>query len=409
MAVPEDDDQPMVVPPGYLILTSPNACEDLTFSCPHEGCDGFVFPFAERCIEHELDWHTGPYQCAECNTKFAAAPALKRHARDSKHKIEWECREAECDKFRTEFASRAMYLKHALGSAPHKHEIPVDDLPECFIVDNPPSSTTKRATKTPAKRPQPGEYICKEPCCFFYRTDYGCKSEWSRHASAVSHISALAIGQALRDRLSFGVALDAEQEAIRSLRCNSVDCPQYEHTFASTTGFFNHLKKPEHQSAVDGSADAENSKKDVGDETNLRCMQVGCPKYGRHFLSSVGFKLHNSSTPHQAASEKNGGPKPASPFTTPTGNYTTSSFSPIDLTSMPSPMSPSSPSTGRGPSVPRKTPGKTKLRLTSTSAKKREEELEKRNAELEGRVKRLEEEFEKVRHVLDKVGDMSLE
>ncbi|KAH7141310.1 hypothetical protein B0J13DRAFT_676290 [Dactylonectria estremocensis] len=416
MVYQEDSEDPMIVPSGYLILTSPNPEEDLTFSCPHQGCDSFVFPFAEKCIQHELNWHMGPYECAECNTKFAAAPALKRHAQASKHQTAWACLEDGCAKFGTEFAYKARYLKHTLESEHHQHEVAAevgDDETDCIVVgaDGSPEITTstKRRARAPPTKPHPGQYICREPCCHFYETDYRYLSEWNRHVKAKSHVNGVAIGQALRQRVPFGERLDAEQEAIRKFVCNAASCSRFGHTFSSTAGFFGHLKTAEHVAASESVPHVQNGHMGIdGVETNLRCMQAGCPKYGRHFLSNFGFKMHLSSSPHVHASGGVTDSTPTSPLATPSGNLTASLPLLIDLTSMPSPTSPS---TGRERHVIRKTPVKTTLRQgdkAQSSATKRLEEQERRIGELEGHVKRLQETVEKMSCLLGKAGSMSI-
>ncbi|KAH7152862.1 hypothetical protein EDB81DRAFT_855392 [Dactylonectria macrodidyma] len=417
MFLDDDNEVPMVVPPGYLILTSPNPEEDLTFSCPHEGCDRFVFPFAEKCIQHELNWHTGPYECAECNAKFAAAPALKRHGCVSKHQTAWTCLERECAKFGTEFAYKAKYLKHALESEHHENEVSVNDEDnedDCIIVDAQGSpdiiSPARRRPRASATKAYPGQYICREPCCHFYETDYRCVSEWNRHIKLGSHTNGVAFGQALRDRLPFGELLDAEQEAIRNRICNAPGCSRFCEKFTSAAGYFNHLRRAEHMAASDSVPQAQSTHMDVdGVETNLRCMQAGCPKYGRHFASSVGFKMHLSSSPHVHASGEIADSTPTSPLATPPGNLTTPGPLRIDLTSM---SSPTSPSTGRERHVIPKTPIKVTLRQGNTaqsSAKKRWDEQERRVAELEKQVKQLQETVEKMSTLLERDGNMSID
>lgn len=96
-------------PPGYHVFNSPNYAENFKYSCPHAGCDGFTFTSTTECHQHERDWHAGPYQCAECDAKFAANPSLRRHAKSSSHKVEWTCKVGACGFFGERFGSRAAY------------------------------------------------------------------------------------------------------------------------------------------------------------------------------------------------------------------------------------------------------------------------------------------------------------
>ncbi|KAK7426906.1 hypothetical protein QQZ08_006652 [Neonectria magnoliae] len=415
MSHPQNDES-LILPPGYLILTSPTHREDLTFSCPHEGCDGFVFPFAEKRIQHERDWHSGPYQCAECGAEFAAATALRRHARASQHNTEWVCQQADCQSSGMEFTSKGTYMKHVRDSIAHRGEVAEkdSDVVDSIVVA---SSHDDQNSITRGVNQQE-DFICHEPCCHYYGTDFSCKSEWARHVKSGSHAGASAIGEATRARLPPGEALDEEQKALRSLRCSKTACPKFDDIFNTPRGFYNHLRKPEHLSGVDesvGSAE-ESQDKDADellDETNLRCKEKDCPKFRHHFLSRTGYKMHINSTPHVKASGAHDAPNPTSPLSTPTGTFTTSFLSPMKIPSLPNDKTPGSPSTGRGPAMPAKTPRKDSLSriitMRSSSAAKRERELEKRNQELEKRVERLEEQYERVRQVLERMGGLSLD
>lgn len=68
-------------PMGYKVTDSPNEDENGTYACPHTGCDGYTLPDAQACFTHEAEWHAGPYVCGLCSTRFAALPALRRHAK----------------------------------------------------------------------------------------------------------------------------------------------------------------------------------------------------------------------------------------------------------------------------------------------------------------------------------------
>ncbi|KAK7422530.1 hypothetical protein QQX98_001542 [Neonectria punicea] len=314
-----------------------------------------------------------------------------------------------------EFTSKGTYLKHVRDSTAHRSPVAEED---SDMVDSIVVASSKDDHNSITRGANQAEdFICHEPCCHYYGTDFFCKSEWVRHFKSGSHARASAIGEATRARLPPGEALDEEQKALRSLRCSKTACPKFDDVFNTPRGFYNHLRKPEHLSGVDESEESaeESQDKDADedlDETNLRCREKDCPKFRHHFLSKTGYKMHINSTPHVKASGAHGAPNP-SPLSTPTGPFTTSFLSPREILSLPNDKTPGSPSTGRGLAMPAKTPRKDPLSriitMRSSPAAKRERELEKRNQELEKRVERLEEQYERVRQVLERVGGLSLD
>ncbi|KAI5458522.1 hypothetical protein BGZ63DRAFT_466245 [Mariannaea sp. PMI_226] len=388
----------VIAPPDYFVMNSPNPRENLKFSCPYECCDGWVFFTSEECLAHERDWHTGPYQCAECSTKFAAASALRRHAQASSHGIEWVSHAVEVVEQEMAEAEAEKRAQQNLCHTPA--EISFEDI---VYADSsrPRTRSLTKAKQTPRKSDQ---YVCKEPCCRKHRHDYKCKSEWDRHVEALNHRSAVIFGECLRNHLTEGEVLDAEQDAIRGFWCNSKGCADFDLRFSSIKGFFNHLSQPEHLDVTDEKV--KEALLEALDKTdfNLKCKQLGCPRYGYAFSSTCSFNLHLASKRHREAQEMATSTPTTELVETP-GSYTASFLSPMTPSEMANVISPSSPSAGRD-----QTQGNAlkKILRRPSVGKRREDELLKRNTELEARVQKLEEELSEIRSVLDLVKGLGL-
>ncbi|KAM5356497.1 hypothetical protein ACJ41O_003143 [Fusarium nematophilum] len=387
-------------PEGYFVTDCPNPAENCTLTCPYLGCDGFMF--------------------SSCGTNFAAAPALERHARSSKHAIEWQCHDEECDMAGQVFATSALYVDHIQGSTAHKDAKSNEEMIEMVdVVATPgPGMPEEDALDTTPSLVASDIFTCNEPCCRRFGQDFHCKSELARHTALSFHRQAAAVNKILLTNFPPGPALEAEQQAMRDLRCNAPGCLGFEDVYLSTKGFFGHLSQPEHRQgwSVDlGDALDEEEMEDMESlgmeffqgRKGGKCVKAGCRSFGRHFASSDSMRQHTKSKAHTSAGEDGGTPSTqnASPFATPGPAYSKSLLSPIEIPDATMVVSPESPSAGRGPPTAWKSPtprGTIKISRSSLSKpelQKRQDELERRNRELEERVKRLEEQLEKVLRV----------
>ncbi|KAF4983430.1 hypothetical protein FZEAL_1159 [Fusarium zealandicum] len=361
-----------------------------------------------------------------------APPALERHARASNHSIEWT-HDEECEITDEPFATRSLYFENTRSSPTHQDVTMTDDIlyslgtlqvaspgGECHQLNG------ANSTNTQPKSVATDLYVCHEPCCRRFGTDYKCKSEYDRHSEAPFHLSAVDINITLLAKMQPSPALIAEQESIRNLRCSATRCPMYGRIFSTAKGFFGHLSKDEHRKnwavtlahAVSEDRQTTPEMDDVEYDENKQewtCLKWGCPRFGYVFTHASNITRHVRGMKHVLAGQDRGThiAKKTPSFTTPKSATQDPFITPIDMSTVIVNATPLSPSAGRGLSVnrcstatPRKslptsakrtTPRKTpKAPTASMAVQKRQDDLERRNAELEQRVKILEEKLEKV-------------
>ncbi|KAJ4013976.1 hypothetical protein NW752_005688 [Fusarium irregulare] len=294
-------------PEGYSSLDCPNSPENNTLTCPYIGCDGFVFTSAEDC----------PYACGECGYRFAAAPALSRHARESGHQVEWYCRDKACEKYGDQFFTGALYVEHLWYSSGHRRNDEGDgETQDADSVFSPTSTTGAQNTEDDAFGPvlqttTPGGYICDEQCCHRYLTDYKCQSELIRHKDTGLHQIAGRMNRVLIKN-SPAEELEAEQEAIRNLRCNWSDCLLFGKTFKSARLLYRHLEEEDHRYGSEFAKEYSEYNSDqeslpgiafnVGNHLGM-CINGSCPRVGMKFDNYTAMKQHSRTFGHAQTEE----------------------------------------------------------------------------------------------------------
>ncbi|CAM1502772.1 Fc.00g075480.m01.CDS01 [Cosmosporella sp. VM-42] len=396
----------MVAPTGYFVQSSPNIAENGTYSCPHQGCGGRSFGSVGESHQHHDDWHAGPYQCAECGQNFAAAPALDRHLGSTHHKKEWVCTEMECELGGVEFPTRAAYQEHVVTSTTrHKKLRSVGAVEDTLFVEVEEEEEEEGIeaifdcediATTPTREHYAKEFACHEECCRKFGFDFRRKSEYNRHVDSVMHICGISFGKRLRCQVISPELLEAELDAIRSLRCNAESCSGYDKKFGNIRAYVSHLGTAEHrcENNIDlGNMDSLEDELDVDMVQDLHCSLRGCPREGYVFRSRHAIKQHFISEGHLQAIGEVCSLKTDNAVSTPkqTNNGL---LSPLDLWVMPTPASPRSPSTGREPRFALKTPTRTRRVPQNppimVSKELRMATLENENSELRGRIERLE-------------------
>ncbi|PHH61003.1 hypothetical protein CDD81_969 [Ophiocordyceps australis] len=330
-------------PPGYFVLSSPNEGENGRLSCPHQSCDGFVFTSAQQCVEHEAEWHVGPYECAECLSKFASGPALTRHALATGHQ-RWVCNKRGCVFAGVDFGRYAEYEAHArmadgvhdvykVSSAkasadvanaslpkasPHAASLSLarpcsshgsslvpqassdaslgadehtgDELPDIYGPDDKAKVSTTTSQPSSAQLPP---FICLEVCCPKYKTNFKTPHYLSLHANSYGHKEAQAQSQELASAQLSPAELQAKQAALRELRCDVVACPQHGNTFCVSQTFYNHLRTKLHLNPPSADADETDDVPPSGDDgVDIVCRLKGCNQYRHRFFSEATFHRH---------------------------------------------------------------------------------------------------------------------
>ncbi|KAF9767949.1 hypothetical protein IL306_014816 [Fusarium sp. DS 682] len=278
MSLDEEPFRP--APEGYYVADEcPNDAEKCTFTCPYVNCDGW--------------------------------PALQRHAKASKHDPKWLCQDEECEMYGEIFETGALFHQHVRHSSGHsnwlgENEI-ADDTDSAFT---PSLNFGHQSTEDDVFGPASSEpYICNEPCCRHYRTDYKCKSEFIRHADTYAHQFAANLNKVLLSSIPTASALRAEQEALRSFRCTSPHCLKLGTVFNNAKAFFHHLRDDGHRDGWSVKFDDEGL--DYGSDRDAlpgiqfyaggkkgRCINEKCPRFRLQFDSYGAMKQHSRSFGH---------------------------------------------------------------------------------------------------------------
>ncbi|CAG7565248.1 unnamed protein product [Fusarium equiseti] len=261
----------------------------------------------------------GPYACGECGYRFAAAPALSRHAQESGHQVEWFCRDRDCEDFGGKFFTGALYVEHLRYSSGHRRNDEGDDEPQdTESIFSPSSTTGAQNTEDDVYRPTlqvtySSDYFCDEPCCHRYLKDYKCKSELNRHADTGAHQIAANLNRVLlRNTLAEDVC--AEQEAMRALQCNWSDCELFGKDFKNARAFYRHLQEDHHRNGWELPLQDEDFEYNsgpesfpgialyVGDHMGM-CINEKCPRVGLKFDTYTAMRQHSRSFGHALTEE----------------------------------------------------------------------------------------------------------
>jgi hypothetical protein len=212
-----------------------------------------------------------------------------------------------------EFATSALYIQRLQESDGHGAVKDKDDSMDTES-DFSPSPSGKQSTDDVFGSITFDENICHEPCCRHYGTDYKCISEYICHADTGIHQRAVTLNKCIVASIPTGPALDAEQKAVRELRCISPHCLMFDQIFKTVRSFYKHLSEGSHRQGWPvnlGNAELDyNSDKDTlpGIEFSAggrkgRCVNDKCPRYGMKFDSYGDMKQHARSFGHALTEE----------------------------------------------------------------------------------------------------------
>ncbi|KAI9155174.1 hypothetical protein HJFPF1_07750 [Paramyrothecium foliicola] len=395
-------------PQGYLVIDSPNAEENGSYSCPHVsskkgcekdcdngcagGCDGMSFDTVIDCISHEIDWHTPPYECNECKETFGAYPALERHAASSGHEQIWLCHYSRCPEAGHEFPSHMALLLHVIGSLAHQRarEARYNTRGVARVSYRERSWKEEGEESGSEHNTVERDYKCGEACCYKYNHKLSSAGELDRHVKSHGHLCAVALDQSLvaQEQLT-EEELEAKRQAARLWQCDSECCPQFGKPLAGSTSYFNHIATTAH-------LEGPPAKKAKVERVRFRaeCTVQLCPKHGHEFSSPSKFTKHVNSQAHIRSSMLEETRFTRARFATPAPLTVepTTPRQPATLTTFGGLVSPLTPTGFCMPSTPRKPLVSYESDDESEAQILREkiEELEKANRNLSEKVVRLE-------------------
>ncbi|KAL7955979.1 hypothetical protein V8C34DRAFT_326739 [Trichoderma compactum] len=297
-----------IPPTGYVVdMPALEGEGDQPFACPHSSCDGFTFETIEECRIHEDDWHNPPYFCSECDSAFAARPALKRHFKASGH-FNWICLEGKCDMKGTLFANQSEFVIHALNTAGH----------ESLFLEEPLSSpvSVKKINYAEVANLMEGETteecpseeegeMCLEPSCRRYQRIFSTGGEFTRHKESHNHVNAIKYSEFLRESGKSIADIVAEQEAAREFRCTVEGCPKYGEKLKTSQSFHNHIATEQHlhpRSPSDPTSPASEIRLKFA-QISLACDEPECAKFQHSFLNKGNHTKHTKSVAHCKAVE----------------------------------------------------------------------------------------------------------
>lgn len=318
----------------------------IVFGCPHfdTQCDGFDFSSIQECLDHERDWHAGPYKCFICGQIFASDTRLQRHVHynDSKERQE-EVDAAEIrmrglkvytgnEPARRRARTLAKLIKREESENIKKHAREYKKRERSTMKDVKKEMARKRKKDGPlvvigaedgfAVAEQDGEHgmqSCGEPCCSFFERFLN-NAAFKRHIKSQGHLVAVRMGEALLQhftttamgKTSFHESppQDVEMSGCRSHRAST---PPSDPIDAQTQ-----LLSP--PPTPNGGAPATEEVEEDWDGAEraplqlelrlaktqkvlreLRCNAPGCSLYGRQVASAQRYWGHLATEGHQLA------------------------------------------------------------------------------------------------------------
>ncbi|RSL61545.1 hypothetical protein CEP53_005079 [Fusarium sp. AF-6] len=211
------------------------------------------------------------------------------------------------------FETYRVYLEHFSESEVHRNDAESEEILDALgNTDVVAPNQDQQDHNSPSPLVGSDIFVCHEPCCHRYGFNFRCKSEYSRHAGAPSHIAAADIDKTLLENMQPGLALAAEREAIRNRRCNAPCCFSFGETFSTAKSFFSHISKLEHRKAwmVTSSIVLDEQGEDLAlpgmsiDAHGIgTCMNERCPKVGATFNTPQRMKQHARSFGHATTEE----------------------------------------------------------------------------------------------------------
>ncbi|KAM3511889.1 hypothetical protein MY11210_004430 [Beauveria gryllotalpidicola] len=195
-----------------------------TVACPRGDtqCDGFAFDSIQDCLDHERDWHSGPYKCFICGQTFASGPRLRRHD----HYTDSEERRAEAEA--AEARKGACYgvkIYHGNEAARRRarlllKKIRLEEEAAQKERDRKIVGGVRKEMARRRKRDGPlvvvgvgegtvmgevedekGGGSCDEPCCPAFERRFVNDKAHQRHMASQGHVAAMRMGAALLKQL----------------------------------------------------------------------------------------------------------------------------------------------------------------------------------------------------------------
>ncbi|KAL7921351.1 hypothetical protein ACQKWADRAFT_296238 [Trichoderma austrokoningii] len=436
MERPLDQERREAMPPaGYRVaadvINDREGEGDRVFACPEVGCDGFTFDSVNECHIHAKDWHSPPYSCSECDARFAAMPALKRHFKSAGH-YNWICQEDGCEMKGVLFANRSEFLAHALRISGHERLLPAEDVKSPWFPKRINYAKVLRIpcddddedddVSEPLDEEEAAAYQCLEPACRRHGQFFHSEGEFGRHEESHAHVNAIGYSQRLRESGKAVADIAAEQEAARELRCTAKGCPFFGERLKTSQSFYKHISTAKHvYPLLNPASDPTSPTADIRQQLhqlNLACDEPECARYEHRFANYMNLTRHVQSISHlkavsygqmkrntvtsDCAHEE---PQPPDAVTVPSTPARWSSYSFA-------PMTPNTDTSTRFAEFPETlTPTKRSIRNTcpltpppppppapaSPSSSWREESLVKKNEELEKEVRQLKDKIERLR------------
>ncbi|TXC07078.1 hypothetical protein FocTR4_00003944 [Fusarium oxysporum f. sp. cubense] len=249
------------------------------------------------------------------STKRTGTKVPMRAGNVIKHDIRWLCEDEDCEMVGEAFETNALFREHVRNSSGHKYWLAGDTANDNDSVFTPSLNSSHQTAEDDVFGPFASDgNICNEPCCRHYGTDYKCKSEFNRHADTGAHRTAANLSNVLLSSIPTASALQAEQEGLRSFRCNSRSCHRHGEVFSTAKAFFNHLKDDEHRDGwyvkfddddLDYSSDRDGLPgiQFYAGGKKGRCVNEKCPRFRFQFDSYGAMKQHSRSLGHVRAEE----------------------------------------------------------------------------------------------------------
>lgn len=327
----------------------------IVYACPRPDtqCDGFSFSSVQECLDHERDWHGGPYKCFVCGQVYASGTRLRRHDhyKDSKTREEEieaaETRKIGCKVYHGNESARrrARNLAKLLKREEAEHGMKrVKDMKK---RDREMVASVKKELAKKRRKDGPlvvigaedgvavtdengrhGVKGCEEPCCSCFEKYFIDRAVYKRHIASQGHLHAVRMGAALEQQLT---AMATARTLMRESPC----LPNVEMSGCSSSGQREGTPPPTHsvdmqtqllsppptphgtEQAGDGDDNGKDRDWDVAERTpmelelrlaktqktlrDLRCNAPGCPMYDRQMASSQGYWGHLASEAHAAA------------------------------------------------------------------------------------------------------------
>lgn len=180
-------------------------------------CDGFAFDTIQECVQHEQDWHSGPYKCFICGQVFASGPRLRRHG----HYVDSEERREATEKAEVKRGNSSVAVYH--GNQDRRRRARrfakmvlkdegvsrgaeggdvMEEVQEVAYVHDGSKGVAVTTADDGLEEGEDNEQKCEEPCCPHFGRNFRSERLWEKHVQAQKHTSAVAMGEALLEQMA---------------------------------------------------------------------------------------------------------------------------------------------------------------------------------------------------------------